>query len=60
MFEVVNAFKTVNQKFKPGDRLYRMMDLTPHTIETLVACGCAVNLLDKPAEPAPVKEKPAK
>lgn len=60
MFEVVRAFPTKNQKFKVGDRLYRSMDLSPHTIDTLIACGYVENRLDDAVAPASAKEKTPK
>lgn len=56
MFEVIKKFNSRTQRFSEGDRVYKMMDLYPHTIETLIHAGFVVNKLDS----APARQKPTK
>jgi hypothetical protein len=67
MFVVIKAFSTALQRFAEDDRLYHYHDLSPHTLESLIAAGYAENRLDTPApktkaakspDPEPTPESP--
>lgn len=45
MLTVVKPFKTALQRFAEGAKVPEVADLSPHTVESLIAAGC----IEKPA-----------